>query len=868
MPLLLNTGLSQNTCRSHNTQSRPSLWRLMLCLCTLLAGCDGCRRTESEAERTERERLQRLPAFTSDAAQAFPADRFRPEDTGTNALADGSIKPGHWSSYSMEVRSNRSDQRGVIETRVQNRDTQVDPENGERVANNRANIERESLVRRPAVLPKGQKRNLEARFLASSESATDNARLNLLSTFRSNETASLEPLQPASFERLRPESYFLVILTNNPEKFVRWQIADWVTPDREVGRFDNQVNYRIVLPPTEGLLPIAETMLDWSATAVVVWDDLTPRALTPAQRNSLIDWLHFGGTLIFNGTAAADALRDTDLQDWMPIVSDGNAELDANVTEGFLQSFTVANDDSLDATRKRIQQSNSRIMLAGDKTADAEWIDQGETFARRRIGRGTVIQGRFDCVAPWLSPWRSYDSFVNAALLGRPPRVHQQTQITDLEAEIEYLEDGAPRPPTKRKLIWNRRFVGGRVGEIPVAVNTKFRIFARDRILPISDPSDSNNIASVSDSLPSNRASKDASPDMDAWKDSLTAVHPVSGIGGWKSDSPIVSLFRGILQDETGITIPQTGLVIRSLGLYLLVLIPLNYLVFRLIGRLEWAWLAVVPIALLGAFFVARSAQLDVGFVRTRNELAFLEFYPKYSRAHLTRVVGIYNSLATNYRIQFDAPDAAAQVIRSRRDDDRHTSVFGSGQPEWELSFDTGPRLTNLTVGSNSYRALLAEQMVDLGGDLNWDNSNPDAPKLTNRTDFAFADVLVVSKTTNQTRYAFVGGLSSGASKTMQWSTDWNDASVADLPMQFTSLLKRLADPASMVDGEIRLIGRIDSLLDGLNLEPNCPQVRGQTAILVHLQSRPNPTIANDQNLKPPKKPVAKKTNQSEKKSE
>ena len=55
------------------------------------------------------------------------------------------------------------------------------------------------------------------------------------------------------------------------------------------------------------LLPLPDTMLDWTATAIVLWDDLPPSAITPGNR-ALADWIHFGGLLIVNGAVASENL--------------------------------------------------------------------------------------------------------------------------------------------------------------------------------------------------------------------------------------------------------------------------------------------------------------------------------------------------------------------------------------------------------------------------------------------------------------------------------------------------------------------------------------------------------------------------------
>ena len=50
-----------------------------------------------------------------------------------------------------------------------------------------------------------------------------------------------------------------------------------------------------------------------------------------------------------------------------------------------------------------------------------------------------------------------------------------------------------------------------------------------------------------------------------------------------------------------GISIPSRKFVVYVLSVCLVVLVPINWLVFRLMGRVEWAWVAAPIIAIVGA---------------------------------------------------------------------------------------------------------------------------------------------------------------------------------------------------------------------------------------------------------------------------
>ena len=77
---------------------------------------------------------------------------------------------------------------------------------------------------------------------------------------------------------------------------------------------------------------------------------------------------------------------------------------------------------------------------------------------------------------------------------------------------------------------------------------------------------------------------------------------------------------------------PKGEFVLKILAVYLLVLVPLNWALFWAIGRVEWAWIAAPLIAIGGAYAVVRLAQLDIGFARSRTEIAVLELHPQHPR--------------------------------------------------------------------------------------------------------------------------------------------------------------------------------------------------------------------------------------------
>ncbi|TWT66642.1 hypothetical protein [Allorhodopirellula solitaria] len=852
-------------------------WCFLLCF-PLVVGCDGCRLTnqpENESKLPE----EQQPPFTSRAADAYPASRL---DLRSSGIPNGSIKPGHWTSTRLSVRSNREDRRGVIQTRADlgllaspetDNTTEITPE-----------LESASsfLTRRPAVLPQGQMRRLETRFLAPTHNNQTLDHVIFNGQFLGQESTARYDVLPARFAAMPPQTYFFVILTNRPERFVRWQTANWVRPVQG-GRVRKRSseNYRIIIPPIDGVLPIAETALDWTSTAVLVWDDVSVNALTPGQQTAILDWLNFGGLVVVNGPAGVDSLTDTRFRDLLPIAPAGATELLIDDAQSFLHSHQVATDPSTADVIENLQSNPTPVAAAGDQRSGATEIGGGGLLVERRVGRGRLVQSRVDLMSNWLVRWKSYDSMLNSAILARPPRVFQldtaaQSSLRSVTANgspgqtADSSAAPSPNAPASDQATpWNaglgasspvrQTLVGVDVDAVAPEINTGLRLFSRDAKMRALPNGTATNGTSTNGDSPAVTASTDPASNspLAAWQSDDVWPHPIGGLGVWRSDSDLLTWSQRQLRQEIGVTIPESALVFRSLLAYLFVLIPLNYLVFRMLGHLEWAWLAVFPLSIAGAFWVAHAAQLDVGFARSRNELALLEVPVDYSRAHLTRVVGLYNSLASRYRIDFATPDAAIDVIRSKHGNQQAANLFGEVDAALELGFDPGPSMDDISVGSNSYGVVHAEQIVDVDGPIEMQSTAPkgrlgsfDGASIVNGSSLELLDAFVVARDAEgRTRIAAMGTLSSGARKPIRLVASGEVRIPTDLPMGMTDAMGRLMLADAIPSGSARLVARLDQPLGGMTISPDCKQVRAQTLVLVHLAHRPRPPAVSDENL-------------------
>ena len=783
--------LKQGRQRHNVTGDMQRSLSILLAVLTLpfFVGCQGCRPVPKPDEKDDKNAPK--TAYSTEPAVAFPND--------VNATF-GALKPGHWMTVAQSIRSNQADMRGELRShasmKIQNADLETT-----------GTVQTRDTVR-PVVLPKDQMRQFEFRTRIPVPKSIETKRLGLSSRLVPRSGGIFETgTQP--FISLQGAEYFFVVLTTKPDRFTLIQKSDWArSKERDldtVNLINN--NYRVVIPDANNnkLIPLPDTMLDWSSIAVVLWDDLSEDALTPPQQTALADWVRFGGRLIVNGPTASEAIANTAIADLLPLYPTGQIEMDQSAAVELLENWSVKGDQSIEKQVEMVRSESSRIAIDGRLEPDAIPVENtGSLVVTRQIGRGHIIQPRFDIIAPWIEAWDSYDSFVSGVLLQRPAR----TYVSGFE-QVQSLEDLS-------------LFFAGTNRRSDAAANTQFRLIARDSILP---PQNESQVMLAS-----------GSP-----YDAHHRVDAMTGLAAWDDNSDTMKLLRETLTNEAGIAIPGSSLVLKSLGLYLLVLVPINFIVFRLMNRLEYAWFAVPVIAIVGAIYAARQAQLDIGFARSNTEIAILEAQQGYPRAHLTRLIGVYNSLSSRYTLQFPTIDGIAAPLDG--EPDPGTEV----EPVLRNAFEQGPSLDNFAVPSNRMRYVHTEEMIDLGGGVTFDESQQ---QISNQASAELLDALLVQKTENGAiRYALVGGLSAGETKDVEFNLQALPTRSEELTMGAGQLMRRFADARGIPPGTTRLIARMDESVSGVEFSPSASQRVAQTIVVVHLKHPALPERVKDTNL-------------------
>ncbi len=729
-------------------------WLLCSCLILLSAGCKS-------SDEEDKPKAPEKPPVTRGAF------RVQPSDGGTVANPH---KPGHWGVASLQLTANQDDMRGELASRAAS---------AEGVPLSVHDTGVGLVTRRPVVLPKGQEKVVRTQFWLPYRENPNERRpaIDNRLFFSGSEIVGGSGLDPVV--DLQPQEYIFTILSRRTEEWQFLTAADWTEIPNDVDFSDNRIRwYRVLRPGPKDLEYLPDSLLTWTTTSAVLWDDLRPDQLTEGTQQAVRDWLNWGGKIIVNGPRAIDQLRGTSFEDLLPITNSKLAELPEGAFEELLANWSIKEDKTGEEVARKVRSLGAIAGLVGDPTKDAEPVQgTGELVYRKRVGRGMVVLTRFDLTSGWMNEWHSTSAFFSGPLLQLPPRTFDRSMM--------YFAN-------------NYRGM-----ERSAGVTTNLRLFSRDAAAQQKVTTGDEQFA--------------------GWN-----VGTGNSLGEWSGNNAAIIAAANHLRGASGINIPSRTFVLRSMAWYLAVLIPANFLICWVIGRIEWAWAFAPMIALVGAGWVTRSAQLDIGFARSLNELDVLELQPNYARGHLTRVVALYNSLSTNYNFSSEndasivGPVPASQGTEARRQ--------AQSAIDLKYGFGDGLEATGINVPSNRTSLYRVEQMADLPGGL-----RVEGDEVVNETQLDLEDVTVWRNDQGNVEVAVIGALSGQGRAKLRYIAQDDFKGWAESELGMEDFLTTIIRMGALAPNSVRLVGRT-KLMPGLNMTPITNQQTGQTAVVAHLQ--------------------------------
>lgn len=867
---------------------RRLAWLLAGLLCLTLPGCSGCRQrlaflrpggTAAEEQDPSKPRVEpEEPEKPFDFGKLL-AMPYEPSQTDQQGLAFQRVKPGHWTTFTREVRANEGDFRGDMAVQVFN------------AAGKPIRLEHTPFVletRRLALLPKKQRKFLDLNIFIPGYAPTAALSHQLFAEGGSRGLVLAER-DPVMF--MKPYEFHFVVLTSEPESYRHLSLRDFAAPptgeivvseeemntaldaiedpqqaaalSTSMGLEGSDVYYRVSIPRLDPSLPLPlpANPLTWTNIAYVLWDDAHPDSLSESQRQALLDWIHWGGQLIVSGPGTLENLRGSIFEPYLPALPGETWEINSAALQGMNDEWTLPETTPEGTERWRPIRLEEAHPWPGVELQPYEEYTNDDILVRapgavvqplvieRAVGRGRIVATAFRLRERKLINWPHFDGFFNACLLRRPPREYRLVQQ---EIQLDWAGDNRyrrfdPRLNSRVRFfsrdILNRPYFGLTEEEIK-----QFQEVARkEEIQQQTSPYGYGMPADPETSVVAETHEKMASNELATWNDFSLP-----------NDSA-----RSILREAAGIEIPRASFVAWVLAAYLLVLVPFNFAIFRTLGRLEWAWVAVPILAIIAAASVVKLARLDIGFASSRTELSVVELQAGYPRAHVTRYSALYTSLSTSYGISFDDPHALAQPFSVSS---AYEMELGQEPDVVRFTSDARAQLSGVSVPSNATGMVRAEHFLPVGGVLELEQRSG-LPRLNNGTDWDLANAAVL-RTTEQDRLeiAWIGELAAGGSAGLKFQPLEGNQTLYDLwqsekpsyapePEQKMSLgrLVQLAqEMRGFRAGEYRLVAqRLGSdPLPGMRLDPEPPQAWYSTLVVANLARADEPPPQPDLNAK------------------
>ncbi len=304
---------------------------------------------------------------------------------------------------------------------------------------------------------------------------------------------------------------------------------------------------------------------------------------------------------------------------------------------------------------------------------------------------------------------------------------------------------------------------------------------------------------------------------------------------------------RAALKNAAGISVPERSFIVWVVVGYLCALVPGNWLVFRFLGRVEWAWIAAPLIAIACTVVVIQQAQLNIGFSRSRNEIAVIEMQSGYPRVHVARYTALYTSLATRY--EFHLGDPGGQILPFPRDSSRGDFLMPVWQARGELVCRRGDdtQLTGFNVGSNVADFMHSEEMADFGGTVTLRRDSDGGLRVTNGTPHPLDDCRAVRGKSGSADLARIGRLEPGATAALHFEPLGREGkAVTDNRRQGLDPSGELSaqgiaevalERQELQSGEICLVARVADDVPGLTVIPDARQTRQAALLVAHLDA-------------------------------
>jgi hypothetical protein len=855
-----------------------------------MPGCGGCssNTTTTAAAKKKKEEEEKKKKAKDKKKKEKPKPNFDPiqvrmwpsnDPTLSEKTPRMNIKQGHWVSLNATTKANNFDFVGELATFAEAKGT--NPPLPLELENTNSRLSNW----RPASLPKGQTKHFETLLFIPKRPQQAGYNYSVRNELRGLRGGGLQEPANNIAAAMKEHEHILVVLASNPAAYTHLDKLHSVRmPEVEAYESETLQYYYVVRPNVEKRAPLPTHSLAWTTTSHVVWDDINPAIITAEQQQAMLDWLHWGGQIIISGPNSLDKLKGSFLHAYLPAEAAETVKLDQSAFDELNAVWSL--QETKKKNRLRTITIHSERPMVGVRfkkhVAATDVAGTGGLVVERRVGGGRVVVTAFPLVDVRIKQWKNFDSFFNAALLRRPPRIFKShSELATLQ--VVWADQGLAHMLLEPRLGSTLRYFSRDVGYLRDDKRAPAPVVYQQESMPGVTGMPITTATGMMSGYGGyyNQSRVDTTgqhPTLEDWHFGGYVAAPQMGVAAWRDDGAATDAARQALAEAAGIEIPQADFVFKVLLVYLTILVPVNWFIFWMLGRVEWAWVAAPIIAIVGAGAVIRLAQLDIGFARSRTEIAVLEVQGGYDRAHLTRYTALYTSLSSSYRLGFADQSAPLALPLAQPPGEAPPAQQISAIDHVTFRRDRDYSLSGVQVQSNSTKMVHSEQMFPLAGKLTLIGDNQKGFTVKNTSGVTIQDVGVLCRTlSGQVQAAYLAKLEPNTSAPLAfaalpvpqegqppslWLSQWSKSAVLSMPtgnsaeergqIRLTRLARLAVDQLQLLRGDVRLVGWTDEDLAGMQISPHAPQNKTYTLVLAHLVrgdlplARPDSNVAED----------------------
>jgi hypothetical protein len=194
--------------------------------------------------------------------------------------------------------------------------------------------------------------------------------------------------------------------------------------------------------------------------------------------------------------------------------------------------------------------------------------------------------------------------------------------------------------------------------------------------------------------------------------------------------------------------LPSPLFIAAFLGIYILLVVPVNYVIFRAIKRVEWAWLALPVIAIAFGLLAYNIGYLSQSRTLDCDEITFVEGAANTPVVSAKTFLGLYSPVRLNQLIRFTDRQAFARpLIEAGSGGVGASAAELVRNPLTATYTDKGFEVSDFIIHPMAARTLECDYDVDLGGEITSDlrlDQNKIRGTITNKLGYMLNDAIVV----------------------------------------------------------------------------------------------------------------------------